>query len=287
MNNSRNHPPRREASSTSTSAQPTSSLLDVKRCSDVYYILHTSPRRSALFHGDGIFFCNSRASETRSVCPGCQQKSVCLASLSELDRLAALQPFLFSCFCSVSFWCKLLIASAPTFVQHGCAVERDVDTAILGSELVVADSAGSYNVEFTSASLRDTADFADFATSTLAAGSSHAQLSSRTSSRSSSSSSTSPGQLQGRWRALRHDAGLQIHPPEDRGAVGMEPRQGTRGHGHPGRDGCPSQQTWHGRVWTTPSFARTIYRSHSHSQRRRDRSIVANTEKTTRGQHRR
>ena len=50
----------------------TSSLLDVKPCSEVHPGLRT--RRKTFFHGDGIFFCSSRASKTRSVCPGCQQK---------------------------------------------------------------------------------------------------------------------------------------------------------------------------------------------------------------------
>ena len=166
-------------------------------------------------------------------------------------------------------------------------MERDLDATILGSEFVVANSAGASNVEFATASLRDTADFADFAASTVAAGSSHAQLPSRTSGRSSSSSSTSPDQLQGRWRALRHDTGLQIHPPKDRGTVGMKPRQGTRWHGYSGRDGRPSQQTWHGRIWITPSLSRAVYGNYSHPQRRRDRPPLTNTKEASRGQHRR
>ena len=95
--------------------------------------------------------------------------------LSDTTHCASLQFFLlYFPFCSLVFWCKPLIATAPSFVQHGRTVERDVDAAILGSELVVADSASSDDVERTAASLRDTTNSVVFAACTVATDSSHA-----------------------------------------------------------------------------------------------------------------
>ena len=58
------------------------------------------------------------------------------------------------------------------------------------------------------------------------------------------------------------------HPPEDRGALSMESRQRTRGHGYSRRYRRPPQQTWFGRIWTPPSFSWAIHGHYSHPQHR-------------------
>ena len=157
----------------------------------------------------------------------------------------------------------------------------------LGDKLVVADLTESTDVVHAATAADSTRVSTKPSAGSLAASATYAQQSPRASSRSSPSSRASSRNLQGGWRALRHQLGLQVHPPEDRGAIGVESCQRTCWHGYSRRYSCPSQQTWHGRICITPSFSRAVYGNYSHPQRRRDRPPLTNTKEAPRGQHRR